>query len=163
MLYDHAPTSSHSLDPEESFIFPVVTYNSSLKWTSRLLLLRTPPHVRPIGQMWNSHWIVDLQPTSGETLRHLHPDNGLEIGQAVKQEPLPPKRFISLHLLSRCSGKNQTPGCGSLSFSDRRQAPSIYLAVSQSPVAKLPSWPETDQKSMRDSNRDQKSYPTSLV
>ena len=56
--------------------------------------------------MWNSHWIVDLQPTSGETLRHLHPDNGLEIGQAVKQEPLPPKRFISLHLLSRRSGKN---------------------------------------------------------
>ena len=104
-----------------------------------------------------------LQPTSGETLRHPHPDNGLETGQAEKQESLPPKRSISLHPLSRCSGQESDPRAWFLSLSDRRQAPSSYLAVSQSPVAKLPSWPETDQKYRRDSDRDQKSYPTSLV
>ena len=40
---------------------------------------------------------------------------------------------------------------------------SLHMAVSQSLVAKLPCWPETDQKCMRDSNRDQKSCPTSLA
>ena len=44
-----------------------------------------------------------------------------------------------------------------------RVTSSLHMTVSRSSVAKLPSWPETDRQCMRDSNRDQKSCPTSLA
>ena len=142
-LYDHAPTSSHSLDPEDSFVFPVVTYNSSFKWTSKLLLLRTPPHARGLSDRYGTHTgLLTCNPHLGR------PSDTPTLTIVWRQAKSKSRSHYhqsnsSAFLLSPdFLGKNQTPGHGSLSFSERRETVAIYLAVSQSPVAKPPSWPE---------------------